>query len=65
MTCTIKHASLGQAFALAGVTGTKSSSAKIPIRLGIGGSSFESSISSQFRFGSNGVKANGGGAGPK
>ena len=63
--CTIKHASLGQAFALAGVTGTKSSAAKIPIRLGIGGSSFESSISSQFRFGSNGVKASGGGSGPK
>lgn len=63
--CTIKHASLGQAFALAGVTGTKSSTAKIPIRLGIGASSFESSISSQFRFGGNGAKANGGGQGPK
>jgi PKD repeat protein len=63
--CTIKHASLGQAFALAGVTGTKTTGAKIPIRLGIGGSSFESSINSQFRFGSNGAKASGGGQGPK
>jgi PKD repeat protein len=63
--CTIKHASLGQAFALAGVIGTKTSAAKIPIRLGIGGSSFESSIPSQFRFGSSGAKASGGGQGPK
>ena len=63
--CTIKHASLGQAFALAGVTGNKSASAKIPVNLGIGGSAFASSISSQFRFGSNGVKASGGGSGPK
>ena len=63
--CTIKHASLGQAFALAGVTGTKSSTAKIPLRLGIGGSSFESSINSQFRFGGSGAKASGGGQGPK
>jgi PKD repeat protein len=63
--CSIKHASLGQAFALAGVTGTKSTTAKIPIRLGIGGSNFESSINSQFRFGSSGAKASGGGSGPK
>ena len=63
--CSIKHASLGQAFALAGVTGVKSSAARIPLRLGIGGSTFESSINSQFRFGSGGAKASGGGQGPK
>jgi PKD repeat protein len=63
--CSIKHASLGLAFALAGVTGTTTSTARIPIRLSIGASSFESSILSQFRFGSNGAKATGGGQGPK
>jgi hypothetical protein len=62
--CSIHHASLGQAFALAGVIGTKSATAKIPIKLGIGGSNFSSGIPSSFKFGSNG-KASGSGSGPK
>ncbi len=63
--CAITHATLGNAFARAGATGVKNSTTKIPIRLGIGASSFESSITSLFRFGGNGAKASGGGQGPK
>lgn len=65
LTVSIRHANLGQAFSLAGAVGTKSAMAKIPIRLGIGASSFESGITSQFRFANNGAKASGGGTGPK
>jgi PKD repeat protein len=64
LTCSIKHASLGLAFALAGATGTKTGAAKIPVRLGVGGSSFASGIQSSFKFGSNG-KASGGGEASK
>jgi PKD repeat protein len=61
----VRHASFGLAFALAGVTGTNTATHSIPIRLVVGKSAFESLINSQFRFGSNGAKASGGGQGPK
>jgi len=60
----VSHASLGQAFALAGAIGTKTATTKIPIKLGIGASNFSSGIPSSFKFGGNG-KASGGGQGPK
>jgi PKD repeat protein len=62
---TIKHASIGLAFVKAGATGSKSATVKIPVGLQIGAANFQSSINSQFRFGSNGAKASGGGTGPK
>ncbi len=61
----IKHATLGKAFALAGAVGTKTATARIPIQLSIGTSSFAAAINSQFRFGGNGAKASGSGQGPK
>jgi PKD repeat protein len=65
LSLTIKHASLGLAFNQAGVVGTKTGASKIPVKLGIGGSNLSASINSQFRFGSGGAKASGGGSGPK
>src|SRR5262249_12553159 len=58
---TLTHASLGKAFALAGATGSKTATARIPVNLGVGGNAFASSVTSQFRFGSNGQRASGGG----
>lgn len=62
---TIRHASIGRAFNLAGITSTTGAISIIPVRLGIGTSNFEALITSRFRFASHGTKATGGGEGPQ